>query len=323
MTKTTRKGPGKAYRTGISLIQLAQMFPDEDSARQWFERQMWPDGERCCTRCGGLDTYRVKHKTMPYRCRDCKRYFSLKTGTALEGSNISLKKWVWAIYLEMTSLKGVSSMKLHRDLGVTQKTAWFMLHRIREAFAAPAASLPFAGPVEVDEVWMGGKKPRHLTGRGPIGKTPVVGAKDRATNQVIARVIKSPSKGTLQGFVNNVAGDGADVYTDGSSAYKGRENHESVNHSAGEYVRYLKGVNIDTNGIESFWSMLKRAHKGVYHKLSPKHLQRYVSEFAGRHNIRNLDTIAQMEEVVAGLIGRRLLYRDLIADNGLSSGARS
>ncbi len=260
---------------------------------------------------------------MPYRCRDCRKYFSVKTGTALQSSKISLKKWVWAIYLEMTSLKGVSSMKLHRDLRVTQKTAWFMLHRIREAFTVPVAGLPFSGPIEVDEVYVGGKKPRHIPGRGPVGKTPVIGAKDRATNQVTAHVIGSPNRDALQGFVAYVADDGSTVYTDGSSAYRNHENHAWVNHSAGEYVRYLNGEKIHTNGIESFWSMLKRAHKGVYHELSPKHLQRYVQEFAGRHNVREADTLEQMEAVVAGLVGRRLLYRDLIADNGLPSGARS
>ena len=323
MSEKKHKAPGKHYRSGITVTRLAQMFPDEEAATRWFEQQLWPDGERCCTRCGGLDTHVAKHRTMPYRCRDCKRYFSVKTGTALQSSKISLKTWVWAIYLEMTSLKGVSSMKLHRDLGVTQKTAWFMLHRIREAFTLPAARLPFKGPVEVDETWVGGRKPRHLPGRGMVGKTPVVGAKDRASGQVVARVIRSANHTDLREFVSYVTDGDTAVYTDGASAYRGRPNHEWVNHSAGEYVRYLNGVKIHTNSIESFWSMLKRAHKGVYHKLSPKHLQRYIQMFAGRNNVRELDTIEQMEEVVAGMIGRRLMYRDLITDNGLPSYARS
>ena len=215
----------------------------------------------------------------------------------------------------MTSLKGVSSMKLHRDLGVTQTTAWFMLHRIREAFAD--FSPMFGGPVEVDETYVGGMrrnmsnaKRRELagTGRGPVGKSVVVGAKDRATNQVTARVVETPDKQTLQGFVDQVSEDTATVYTDGSSAYKGRENHDFVLHTIGEYVRGM----VHTNGVESFWSMLKRAHKGVYHKLSAKHLHRYVAEFAGRHNIRELDTLEQMQHVVTGMSGRRLMYRDLI-----------
>ena len=146
----------------------------------------------------------------------------------------------------------------------------------------------------------------------------VVGAKDRETNQVTARVVAVVDGETLNTFVDEHTTPAAEVYTDGSSAYRGRENHEAVAHSAGAYVTYLDGVAVHTNGVESFWSMLKRAHKGTFHRLSAKHLQRYVSEFAGRHNIRDMDTIDQMADVVAGLIGQRLLYRDLIAPSGVS-----
>lgn len=311
------KAPGKAHRKGISVIELSEMFATEELAQKWFEHWLWGD-ERCCMRCGSLNTYRCKHHSMPYRCRDCKRYFSVKTGTAMERSKIPLRKWGWAIYLEMTNLKGVSSMKLHRDLGVTQTTAWFMLHRIREAFKAtgPQAML---GPVEVDEAFVGGKdRNRHakkrLGSRWREGTTPVVAAKDRESNHVVAKVVDDVNRTVLNEFVDQHAVEGAMVYTDGSSAYRSRENHESVNHSEGEFVR---GV-IHTNSVESFWSMLKRAHKGVYHKLSAKHLQRYVDEFAGRHNIRDLDTIRQLEHVVLGMVGRRLMYRDLVAPTGRS-----
>ena len=194
------------------------------------------------------------------------------------------------------------------------------LHRIRETWCEGNGA-SFGGPVEVDEAYFGGKwknmsnaKQKDLKGRGPVGKTAVVGAKDRGTNQVAARVVRSVDGKTLNGFVDEHADPDADVYTDGSTCYKGRPNHESVSHSTREYVRYLKGAKIHTNGVESFWSMLKRAHTGTFHKLSPKHLQRYVSEFAGRHNIRELDTIDQMQEIVAGLTGRRLRYWELIAD---------
>ena len=148
----------------------------------------------------------------------------------------------------------------------------------------------------------------------------VVGAKDRATNKINARVIKSTDKDTLQDFVAENAGPDAVVYTDDAAAYEGIPNpHQSVKHSVSEYVNGMA----HTNGIESFWSMLKRAHKGTFHKISPKHLQRYVSEFAGKHNIRDSDTLIQMRDTVARLVGRNLLYRDLVSDNGLSSGARS
>ena len=315
MTERKYNAPGKHYREGVTVMQMAEMFATEEKAVEWFEGLHWPDGEMCCLRCGSVEgAYRVKSgKPMPYRCRDCRQYFSLKTGTAMEDSKLPLRLWAWAIYLELTSLKGVSSMNLHRDLGIRQATAWFMLHRIREAFSDLAQG--FQGPVEVDETYMGGRernkheKDKLKAGRGPVGKTAVQGVKDRASGKVSATVVERTARETLQGFVKWVTEDGAVIYTDEATAYEGLPNRESVKHSVGEYVRRM----VHTNGVESFWSILKRAHKGVYHKLSAKHLQRYVAEFAGRHNIREQDTLAQMQHVVAAMVSKRLMYRDLIA----------
>ena len=324
-----KSGSGKAHRQGISIMELCDMFPDEASATKWFEDLIWADG-RHCPRCGSTETsVAAATSGLPYYCTGCQRAFSVRIGTALERSKVPLRKWVFAIYLEMTNFKGVSSMKLHRDINVTQKTAWFMLHRIREAWDTEA-ELVFSGPVEVDETYMGGKrknmsnaKRKELAeagvGRGPAGKTAVVGAKDRDTNRIAAKVVQSTDGPTLQGFVHERPDPDAMVYTDEAKAYLGLDrDHEAVNHSVGEYVRKMA----HTNGVESFWSMLKRGYHGVYHHISPKHLQRYVREFSGRHNVRESDTVDQMASVVAGLVGKRLMYRDLIADNGLASEAR-
>ena len=312
MTKTTTTAPGKHWRQGITLLELAEMFPDEAAARSWFEAQMWANG-RVCGHCGSERTIAAKHRTMPYRCRDCSQYFSVKTGTAIASSKVPLRKWAFAIYLETTSLKGVSSMKLHRDLGVTQTTAWFMLHRIREAFAELADPGLMVGPVEVDETYVGGlERNKHESkklraGRGAVGKTPVIGARDRATGKVAAEVVPTVSAATTGRFLADHVAPTAEVYTDEAAAYRHLPHHEAVRHSIAEYVR----GDVHTNGIESLWSTLKRAHKGTFHKLSEKHLHRYLWEFAGRHNIRSLDTSAQMGAIARALTGRRITFADL------------
>ena len=318
--------PGKAHRKGLTLPEVADMFRDEDTARKWIADLRWPDGAYC-PRCGSFNVQCwIKHKTMTHRCRDCegKPMFSIKTGSIMEGSNLKYRVWVVGIYLFTTNIKGISSMKLHRELGIGQKAAWFMLHRLREAFEAEIG--PFAGPVEADETYIGGKrknmprsKRKTMEGRGTVGKAIVIGAKDRATNTVSAEVISGTDMASLQGFIAAHAAPDAKVYTDDHASYQDmRFDHEAVNHSVGEYVR----GQAHTNGIESFWSMFKRGYHGTYHKMSPKHLDRYVTEFAGRHNVRDADTVDQMAGVVAGMTGKRLRYDALIADNGLTSGAR-
>ena len=314
-TPTRRRGPGRAERKGLSLEELFALFPDETAARQWFESVRWADG-RYCPRCEGENTQHIQtERPAPYHCRDCRYFFSVKTGTAMQGSPIPLRKWAIAFYLMVTNLKGVSSMKLHRDLGITQKSAWYMMHRIREAWKAHEDVV--TGPVEVDETYIGGKeKNKHWDkklrrGRGPVGKAAVVGMKDRPTKRVQAEVVDYTDKETLQHFVTTRIQPGTQVYTDEFRSYRGLSDnyeHETIRHSIGEYVRGM----VHTNGIESFWATLKRGYHGTYHKMSKKHLHRYVAEFAGRHNVRSLDTLDQMVGLALGIVGKRLSYRELI-----------
>ena len=324
-------GPGKSHRDGISLIELLdEVFPDNETAEAWFVKNRWPNGIHCPS-CGSFNVQTdAPNKSQPFRCREkeCRNRFSAKSGTVMHGSKLSYRTWGIAMYLCLTSLKGVSSVKLHRDLKVTQKTAWHLAHRIRKSLEANDGAFPFAGPVEVDETFIGGKrmnmshsrrKAMAGLGRGGAGKEVVVGVKDRATNKVIAGHVQSTTKETLQGFVETVTAEDAKVYSDEAAAYKGMpRDHEAVNHKVGEYVRDMA----HTNGMESFWSMMKRGYQGTYHKMSPKHLERYVTEFSGRHNVRDADTMAQLNEAAANMNGKRLRYADLTADNGLASGAR-
>ena len=303
--------PGKHYREGLSLVDVMRMFPDNETAEQWFIKQRWPDGISCPHCHSDNVQEKGKHPTMSSRCRSCRRFFSVRTGTLMESSRLSYQKWALASYLMTTNIKGTSSMKLHRDLGVTQKTAWYLAHRIRDSWEKSDGK--FEGPIEADEAYFGGKesnkhKSKRLNaGRGPVGKTAVLGVRDRKTKHVAAQVVRSTDKATVQGFIRSKAKTGAKLYTDDSRAYTGLD-REAVRHSLGEYVR----GQVHTNGIESFWAMLKRGFYGVYHRMSPKHLHRYVQEFSGRHNDRPRDTADQLSAMVRGMCGKRLTYKELI-----------
>ena len=225
----SQKAPGKSHRTGISMVELFRRFPDDATAEAWFIERRWPTGI-ACPHCGSLNVQTgAMHKTMPYRCREkeCAMRFSPKTGTVMEGSKLGFQIWMIATYLMATNLKSVSSMKLHRDLNINQRTAWFLAHRLRVALSEEGGV--FSGPVEVDESYFGGRR-RNMsnarrkeladTGRGAVGKVAVVGVKDRTTKQVAARVVERTDGATLQGFVIDHTAPGATVYSDDSSAYE-------------------------------------------------------------------------------------------------------
>ncbi len=277
--------PGKHYRKGISLTKIFKMFPDNETAEKWFVERRWK-GTPTCPKCDSINVQSgSKHPIMPYRCREksCCKQFSVKTGTFMQGSNIDYQTWAIAMYLMVTNIKGISSMKLHRDLEVTQKSAWHLAHRIREGLIP--GDNPYGGSVEVDETYIGSKRSNMSnakrkalkdTGRGAVGKTAVVGIKDRETNEVTATVVNDIDADTLQGFVTENTDEDTQVYTD---------------------------------GIESFWAMLKRGYHGTYHKMSRKHLNRYVNEFAGRHNFRSDDTLDQLEKMAVNMEGKILPYK--------------
>ena len=262
----SKKAPGLARRKGMSLIQVVRKFSSEEKATNWFVKQRWRKDMRC-PRCDS-DKIQVKttHPTMPHRCRSCRRFFSVKTGTPMESSNIPLSKWAIALYLYSTSLKGVSSMKLHRDLDIAQKSAWHMAHRIREMYDIMHHP-DFAGPVEVDETYMCGKEKwkKQNAGRGPVGKAAVVGIKDRPTNRVSAQVVEATDAPTLTGLVHERTKPETLVFTDEARAYDNiNRPHRTVKHSVKEFVNGM----VHTNGMESHWAMLKRGMVGVYHHCS-------------------------------------------------------
>ena len=310
----TYKAPGKYYRKGISIMELMEMFPDDATAEKWFVETRWGDDMRCAHCDSDNVTIRGNHPKMPYRCKSCRKFFSVKTGTVLQSSKLGYQKWAICMYMFICNLKGVSAMKVHRELKISYNAAWHMLHRLREALET--GDPIFAGPVEVDEIYLGGRdtnKHRNKVkpGRGVANKLAVAGILDRATNQIDTKVVPNTEKPTLQSFVTDRTQKDAVVYSDEYRSYVGIDRpHKTVAHGTGEYVR----GNVHSNSLESHWAMMRRGIMGTFHHISDKHTHRYAAEFKGRHNIRPMDTKGQMQSVARGTVGKRLRFKDLIAN---------
>ena len=253
----SNKAPGKHYRKGISLVEAAERFGNETNAEVWFIERRWPDGIRCAyCESDQVTNRKSSRKLRQFHCTNCKANFTVKTQTIMHDSKLPLSKWTLAFYLYSTNLKGVSSMKIHRDLGITQKSAWYLAHRIRETWNDQTAKM--AGPVEADETYIGGKESnKHASkklhaGRGTVGKTAVAGLKDRKTNKIKTQVVSSTNSKTLQEFVLKNTQSDTQLYTDESKSYQGiNRPHGTVCHSVGEFVR----EQAHTNRIESHWTL--------------------------------------------------------------------
>jgi transposase-like protein len=302
-------------KSTISTFQLFEMFPDQETARVYLEGRLWPNGAICPV-CGFGDRVTAR-KCGFYRCNQCKEDFTVRTGTIFERSHVPLHKWIYAMYLLVTARKGISSMQLAKEIGITQKSAWFVLHQLREACGSKLEKL--RGIIEIDETFVGGKETnKHgskklKAGRGTIGKTPVIGMRERG-GRTVAMPIDGVDRATVQAVIERHVEIGATLHTDESGAYSGIHfsgyDHDTVNHGAGEYVR----EDVTTNGIESVFAVLKRGLIGVYHHASPKHLDRYVDEFSFRLNEGNVKnrTLTRLDSFVDGTAGKRLTYKALI-----------
>jgi transposase-like protein len=298
-------------KTPKTLIEATRMFADEDVAFEQVKNLRWPNGVRC-PMCGhGEHSFLSTRKT--WQCKGCNKQFSVKKGSIFEDSPIKLDRWLIAMWLIANAKNGISSYELHRSLGVTQKTAWFMLHRIRLAMQNGTFE-KLCGEVEVDETYIGGKarnmhpEKRARVKTGTMGKTAVMGMLERG-GKVQAKVIDKPDRKTLQREVKGRVDGTAKLYTDGHSGYDGLGfyyQHMVVDHA----VEYVRG-NVHTNGIENFWSLLKRTIGGTYVSVEPFHLFRYIDEQAFRFNSRKGTDSDRFESALSGIDGRRLTYKNL------------
>jgi transposase-like protein len=305
-----------------SLIEMLRVLPDDNACREYLEMKKW-GGVPTCPHCGSKHSYTLKTKGVfkgMYKCVDCQQRYNVKDKTMFEGSHIGLHKWFMAIYVFSMHKKGISSHQLASDLGITQKSAWFMLHRIRLAFKSESLGAMDCNTVEVDATYIGGKtKNKHAWqrkemsekfGRGTGSKTAVLGILNR-DGKVVTQIVESEAAKNVESVINDNVDSNAIVITDAHSGYKDLNDnffHVVVNHQDGEYV---KGI-FHTNNIEGFWSQMKRGIYGIYHHVSVKHLGAYGSEFSYRYNVRKQTVNEKFNYSLMN--SKRLMYKTLIAE---------
>ncbi len=312
----TKYGPENPHP---SVFQFFTRFPDEDSAREYLINARWPDGV-ICVHCGHDEVWKIRQGKL-FTCKCCRKQFTVRLRTVMEDSPIALRKWLFAMYLFEVYPKGISATSLQKHLGVMYKTAWHMLHRLRRGHEYNGIVLD--GEIEADETYLGGKeKNKHeadklKAGRGTVGKQAVLGIRERG-GQVVTMPVEKTDEESLAGNVRAVTAEGSLVYTDENTAYTSlakTHRHDTVSHSSGEYAR----GDVHVNGIESIWSLVKRAYVGVYHHWAPKNSHRYVQEIAARQALRKIPAfdfsdgrgLSRVRLLMAGISGKRLTYAEL------------
>lgn len=290
-----------------TLIQMVSAFPDEQTAIKHFAAIRWKDGA-FCPNCGSTKVYHFSDRRT-HKCGDCRKRFSIKVGTIFEDSKIGLRQWMMAIWLITSHKEGIASTQLAKDIGVTQKTAWFMLHRLRYAAQTKSFNRPLESEVEADETFVGGKERNKYrsqrTGgkQGGAGKVSVRGIFERG-GELVTRTMRDLRAVNIQGAIASVVTPRANIMTDEHVGLEGRYHH-TMNQSAGQYYNH-------TNGTESVWSLFKRQIVGTHHCPSPKHLSRYFGEVTWRFDLRSIgegDRVSALLDQASG----RLTYKELIA----------
>jgi transposase-like protein len=295
-----------------TLLEAIRYFSDIDRCTEFMANLRWAGGKAECPRCGHGETYYLAKRRV-WKCKGCSKQFSIKVGTVMEDSPITLDKWLSAMWMIVNAKNGVSSYEIHRAIGVTQKSAWFLLHRIRLAMQQGTFERKLSGQIEADETFIGGKarfmhKGRHdrvIKGTGGMGKVAVMGLLERH-GEVRVKVVADRRKGTLQSEVRQHVESGSELFTDALKSYSGLKSeyvHQVIDHAE----KYVDGQ-IHTNGMENFWSLLKRCVKGTYVSVEPFHLFRYLDEQAFRFNSRKTTDAMRFVLALQSIVGKRLTY---------------